>query len=308
MNSHDPASSIPPRLPLDRDPGDAWVEAPTGERYWGRFGAAGLLAHDACRGVLLQHRALWSHHGGTWGIPGGALLSGEQPAAGALREAGEEAGVPADALVPFATSVVDRDVWRYTTVLARVERPFVPVAGDAESLELAWVPLPQVDELELHPGFREAWPHLLRMLTTRPALIVDAANVVGSRPDGWWKDRAGATERLGRSLSAVARGGVPAAELGLEGATWQVPIELVVEGAARAAEVDRAITVTAALRDGDSTIVERARRRIGDGETVVVVTSDRELTHRVEALGAVVRGARWLLAQVESASETEPVS
>lgn len=280
------------------------MEAPTGERYWGRFGAAGLLALDAQRGVLLQHRALWSHHGGTWGIPGGALLSGEQAADGALREAAEEAGVPADALVPFATSVVDRDVWRYTTVLARVERPFVPVAGDAESLELAWVPVTQVNELELHPAFREAWPHLQRMLTTRPAMIVDAANVVGSRPDGWWKDRAGATERLARSLAAVARDGVPGADLGLEGATWQVPIELVVEGAARAAEVDQAITVTAAAQDGDTTIVERVHTRIGDGETVVVVTSDRELAHRVEALGAVVRGARWLIAHAESASPT----
>ncbi|MEG2386314.1 MAG: NTP pyrophosphohydrolase, partial [Aurantimicrobium sp.] len=39
-----------------RNPGDAWVVAEDGGRYWGRFGAAGLLAHDPARGILLQHR------------------------------------------------------------------------------------------------------------------------------------------------------------------------------------------------------------------------------------------------------------
>lgn len=78
--------SVPPPLPADRNPGDAWVIAPDGARYWGAFGAAGLLAIDDRRGVLLQHRAQWSHHGGTWGIPGGALHADEGPLAGALRE------------------------------------------------------------------------------------------------------------------------------------------------------------------------------------------------------------------------------
>ena len=65
--------------------GDAWVEGPNGERFWGRFGAAGLLVHDARRGVLLQHRADWSHFGGTWGLPGGARHEGETAVEGALR-------------------------------------------------------------------------------------------------------------------------------------------------------------------------------------------------------------------------------
>lgn len=71
----DPAAAPrPPHGP--RDPGDAWVVAPSGERYWGRFGAAGLLAIDPERGVLLQHRVSWSHFGDTWGLPGGARHAG----------------------------------------------------------------------------------------------------------------------------------------------------------------------------------------------------------------------------------------
>ena len=46
------------------------MEGPDGQRFWGRFGAAGLLVHDLRRGVLLQHRADWSHFGGTWGLSG----------------------------------------------------------------------------------------------------------------------------------------------------------------------------------------------------------------------------------------------
>src|SRR5690606_4660163 len=72
-----PPSPGEPRRPHGpRDPGDAWVVAPTGERYWGRFGAAGLLALDADLGVLLQHRVAWSHFGDTWGLPGGARHEG----------------------------------------------------------------------------------------------------------------------------------------------------------------------------------------------------------------------------------------
>ena len=56
--------------------GDAWVEGPDGTRYWGRYGAAGLLIVSPGFEVLLQHRAAWSHFGGTWGMPGGARHEG----------------------------------------------------------------------------------------------------------------------------------------------------------------------------------------------------------------------------------------
>ena len=140
--------------------GDAWVEGPGGARYWGRFGAAGLLAVSPQREVLLQHRAHWSHFGGTWGMPGGARHEHESAVDAAVREAGEEAGVPPDLLVVRFTSVLDLGYWSYTTVVADVTERFEPVVSDPESIELRWVPIDDVDGLPLHPRFAESWPAL----------------------------------------------------------------------------------------------------------------------------------------------------
>jgi len=145
--------------------GDAWVEGPNGERFWGRFGAAGLLVHDLRRGVLLQHRADWSHFGGTWGLPGGARHEGETAVEGALREAAEEAAVPADAVEVLFTSVLDLGYWSYTTVVVQAVRGFEPHMADVESIELRWVAVPEVTDLPLHPGFGAAWPELRSRLT-----------------------------------------------------------------------------------------------------------------------------------------------
>lgn len=151
----------PPHL---RDPGDAWVEGPNGEQFWGRFGAAGLLVWHREGGVLLQHRAVWSHFGGTWGIPGGARKLNESAADAAFREAHEEAGVPADLPSVLFESVVDLGFWSYTTVVAETPRLFTPVMGDAESEALAWVPTADVEGLPLHPGFARSWPLLRKRL------------------------------------------------------------------------------------------------------------------------------------------------
>ncbi|WP_285116781.1 NUDIX domain-containing protein [Leifsonia sp. fls2-241-R2A-40a] len=142
------------------DSGDAWVEGPDGQRFWGRFGAAGLLVHDLRRGVLLQHRADWSHFGGTWGLPGGARHAGESAVEGALREAAEEAAVPPDALHVLFESVLDLGFWSYTTVVAQAVRSFEPHMADVESIELRWVPVHEVTALPLHPGFAASWPQL----------------------------------------------------------------------------------------------------------------------------------------------------
>ncbi|WP_308159296.1 NUDIX hydrolase, partial [Curtobacterium sp. ISL-83] len=193
--------------PGPRDPGDAWAVGPDGTKAWGRFGAAGLLVDDGDGRVLLQHRVEWSHHGGTWGIPGGARHLGEDAVTGALRESAEEAGVPADGIDLRHTAVLDLGFWTYTTVVGRASRPFEPVIADRESLALSWIPVDEVDDLPLHPGFGRSWSALRARIATTPHVVVDAANVVGSVPDGWWKDRAGAATRLLGEVAALAASG-----------------------------------------------------------------------------------------------------
>lgn len=138
--------------------------APDGRKFWGRFGAAGLLVHHAGSGVLLQHRAVWSHFGDTWGLPGGARHEHETAVQAALREAQEEAGVPGSLLEVQFSSVLDLGFWSYTTVVAEAVERFEPVISDPESIELRWVELAAVDALPLHPGFAESWPALRHRL------------------------------------------------------------------------------------------------------------------------------------------------
>ena len=152
-----------------RHPGDGWVECDQGHRHWGLHGAAGLLvarrAHDGeIDAVVLQHRALWSDEGGTWGFPGGALAPGESPEHGALREAAEEAGIEPVAVRLRGSVVLDHVGWTYTTVLAEALSAFEPAATDAESLEVSWVRLDDVAGLPLLPAFGAAWPRLRGLL------------------------------------------------------------------------------------------------------------------------------------------------
>ncbi len=156
----------PPNL-LPRRPhelGDEWVYGPNGEKFWGRFGAAGLLVWHRELGVLLQKRAVWSHFGGTWGLPGGSRKQHETAAEGAMREAFEEATVPLDVLRVIHESVFDAGFWTYTTVIAEAEQSFVPVIADAESIALEWVAVDAVADLPLHPGFATSWPELRAFL------------------------------------------------------------------------------------------------------------------------------------------------
>jgi hypothetical protein len=116
--------------------------------------------------------------------------------------------------------------------------------------------------------------------TDRVLLVVDAANVMGSRPDGWWRDRAGAAARL-RDRLAARDAGRPE------------EVVLVVEGRARGVAGVPGVEVVAADGSGDDAIVEVVRGR-GAGRPTVVVTADRGLRERVTALGATVHGPRWL--------------
>jgi 8-oxo-dGTP pyrophosphatase MutT (NUDIX family) len=199
-----------------RADGDGWVECGQGHRHWGRFGAAGLLIWDRsgpAGRVVLQHRAPWSHEGGTWGLPGGARDSHESPVHAALREAGEEAGVLATDVRPYGLVVDDHGGWAYTSVLAEPAGPLDPRPTTAESTQVRWVPVDEIDALPLHPGFAVTWPRL-RSAPPPLTVLIDAANVVGARGggDGWWRDRAGAARRLRDALTPL-RAGIPAAAL-----------------------------------------------------------------------------------------------
>jgi uncharacterized protein YaiI (UPF0178 family) len=120
---------------------------------------------------------------------------------------------------------------------------------------------------------------------TLPLLVVDAANVVGSVPDGWWRDRAGAATRLRDALVAVAEHGLPEFQNG------PLEVVLVVEGKARHVESIAEVLVVAAEASGDDKIVEVVRADQAD-RRVAVVTADRDLRRRVTELGAEVLGPR----------------
>ncbi|WP_182346580.1 NUDIX hydrolase [Tomitella gaofuii] len=274
-----------------RGDGDGWAIGPDGRRHWGRHGAAGLLLRAPGSGgrphVLLQHRAAWSHEGGTWSIPGGARDSHEDAVAAAVREAHEECGLPAERIAVRADlrTAGDDATWSYTTVVADADQPLATVAN-RESVELAWVQEDDVASMLLHHAFGDAWPGL----RTRPLrLIVDMANLVGSRPDGWWRDRAGAAERM---LDAL-EGGVPrTVPLGSAGFGWTTQVIAVTEGKARAAGDRDAIDVERAPGSGDDTIAQCAAG-MWDGVTAVV-TADRGLRARLPADSEVISPGRVL--------------
>lgn len=115
-------------------------------------------------------------------------------------------------------------------------------------------------------------------------LVVDAANVVGSRPDGWWRDRSGAACRLHDALVAT--------DLDAD-----VTV-LVLEGRARQGHVVGRVgdvETVHAPGSGDDEIVRQVDSRRGAGDEVVVITADRELRERVTAAGGACLGPSWLL-------------
>jgi 8-oxo-dGTP pyrophosphatase MutT (NUDIX family) len=286
--------------------GDGWVECAQGHRHWGRYGAAGLLLHrrgETETEVLLQHRVQWSHHGDTWGVPGGARHHDESPVAAALREAAEETGLRPESALATGLYADDHGSWSYCTVVAAAVGVTEARATSAETVEMRWWPVSSLPDVPLHPGFAETWP-IVRDAIEPLTIVVDAANVVGSRPDGWWKDRAGAARRLTADVAALCSAGVT--DSSLPDALERPPLQhwwplavVVVEGAARSASEpsggdagsDR-VSVVAAPGSGDDAIVA-AVEAVEDGPRIVV-TADRELRARCEAVGAVAVGPSWL--------------
>lgn len=285
-----------------RGDGDGWVECSLGHRHWGLFGAAGLLLHRPGAGgaeVLLQHRATWSHHGGTWGLLGGARHSTETAVQAALREAAEEGAVDGSQVRVHARYDDSHGGWSYATVLGSTPGDAEARPASGESIDVAWFPVDEVEALPLHPGFAATWPAVRAGLSPL-TVVVDAANVMGSRPDGWWRDRAAAARRLVAELAPLAAQGLSDDELpdGLDRpdlSHWWPRVVVVVEGAARPAVEPSPgdhIDVVAAAGSGDDAIVE-VLTASGPGP-LLVVTADRELRARAEAVGATPAGPRWL--------------
>lgn len=274
--------------------GDGWTECALGHRHWGVHGASGLLAvhHDdsGTPHVLMQKRSWWSHHGGTWGLPGGARDSHEDAVATALREAREEAALHGDGLRVLGVYLDDHGGWAFETVIAESPEQFPAEPANSESSELRWVPLPDIARKKLHPGFADSWPEIQGAL--RPEIVVlDVANIVGARAEhGWWKDRLGAASKLLRDVARL-RLTHPVLD------QWYPRIVAVVEGAAREATAPQGIEVIAALGSGDDAIVDVVRQA-RTWERVQVVTADRGLRDRVTELGAETVGPRWLLSQL----------
>jgi len=156
-------------------------------------------------------------------------------------------------------------------------------------------------------------------------IVVDVANVMGSRPDGWWRDRAGAAARLHAGIVRLAASGrailpdtEPPGEAVTPGQAVTPGFVLVLEGAAKAAPIPAApapaaapgsagpgsadpvqpgeVRVVRARGSGDDAIVAVVRELPGRR---VVVTADRELRDRSVAAGATVLRPGWLLGQLE---------
>jgi 8-oxo-dGTP diphosphatase len=147
-----------------RGDGDGWVVCRRGHRHWGRHGAAGLLLRyvDAQGGrwILLQHRAEWSHHGGTWGLPGGARDSHESVEEAALREAAEEVRLDLSLVRVVSSYADDHGGWSYVTSIAHCDKQLDAEPAGAESADVRWVSEADLPSLPLHPGLAASWPRL----------------------------------------------------------------------------------------------------------------------------------------------------
>jgi hypothetical protein len=122
-------------------------------------------------------------------------------------------------------------------------------------------------------------------------LLIDAANVIGSRPTGWWRDRPGAARTFVDQLRTATRSGGLAE-----------PVAVVLEGQARSgveAGVVDGVRVLHAAGSGDDSLIEV----ISDAaDPVTLVTADRGLRQRAEAIGAHVVGPTWLLERLAPSS------
>lgn len=301
--------------------GNGWVECPCGSRHWGRFGAAGLLlvclpasppgpgaepaipdataaavrkpgpvatkglggaALPADSTVLLQHRAAWSHQGGTWGVPGGARDSHEDVVTTALRETMEETGIDASTAELLGVHRADHGAWHYTTAIMLVDHE--PAArGNRESVELRWLPVADVAERALHPGFAEAWPVLRG---PRVRLVVDVMEMATGWPGAWGREPAVGAQRLIDALQPLV--GVART---CDGALIALASPIVSGPGILAASADPAVLVASAGADGAAGLIATTS---GPGD--LVVSGDAALLDAVARAGAATAPPDWLFA------------
>ncbi|WP_046469196.1 NUDIX hydrolase [Allosalinactinospora lopnorensis] len=285
--------------------GNGWVVLPDGTQRWGRYGASGLLLHSTetagAGHVLLQHRAWWSHQGGTWGMPGGAIDSSESAVQAALREFGEEVHGDIGEIVLRGIHRQDHTVWRYDTVLARSveQRTFSP--GNNESAAIRWVPVDEVADLRLLPAFGEIWPEIRTALSQRLVLVVDAAAVLGQAAGASMSaDAPGAAVRLRDDLAALAAEGLgtPALPEGLplvELHRWLPQVVLVTEEERPGLPSVPGVDVVPAGGSGADTIAEIVRSR-SETPVLLTVTARPDVHERLGAAGTGTVPPEWLRA------------
>jgi ADP-ribose pyrophosphatase YjhB (NUDIX family) len=316
--------------------GDGWVRCAQGHTHWGKFGAAGVMIRQDRRTVL-QHRAQWTHEGGTWAVPGGASDSDEDIVTTAFREADEEADIDPTWLRPIGAWVADHDGWAYSTIVAAPVGTLRISSANPESEDMRWWDDDLISAMPLHTGFAQAWEQLTEPQTST-TIVVDGANVVGSRPDGWWNDRLGAARALRDELRQMVRAGIDPGDEHMPATSLHVlfpRVVLVVEGEAaplalerhveepgekplfkpsytiRAPYVppwwERSVDVVAAPRSGDDEVVAQVAAAQAGGEHVVVVSADRELRDRVSAIAPAARhaGPGWALQLIDAAAASD---
>ena len=124
----------------------------------------------------------------------------------------------------------------------------------------------------------------------RSRVFVDGNNVMGSRPDGWWRDRADAARRLVADIIPLAT---------RHGGAWTI----VFDGKEPPAMPPSPDCLTAIhtghrRRDGADDRIEELVREHPDRAALLVYTSDAKLRNRLKALGAQVMGSGTLLRQI----------
>lgn len=270
--------------------GDQFVHCGLGHRHWGKYGAAGLLVHHDGM-VLLQQRSALSIGPESWGLFGGARDRDEAPVTAALREAAEESTLDVSLVRIRGTLREDHGGWHYDTIVGDVAERQEVAPGDWETKGARWVPADEVEDMDLFPPFAASWPRD-RTAMRRTVLVVDTANVMGSRNDGWWRDRHGAAIRLRDQIDGLD--GLPLAPFDVA----YPELVMVVEGKAREVGDSARVRTVRADHDGDDKIVETVRQLVAPDADVHVVTADRELKHRCTAGGAQTLGPKWLLNQL----------